>query len=561
MFKGPVHASFNSTNNLKNIIQKIGKVGLIEWFFIGFSIIWIFILTLDFWNKHPLYKISIEYFRYPNLTIFFVLTGLVLVSYYKRISIFKRVKKPYLSGLLVLFLSLVIIVATTASFNKYWNAPLDATNYFFICGLSLYIIFAVVLLLLAALSVGRFMRSRLVELKAIPLTVNLVDLCLGLFIVHLILFALGAFNLLNQWIVLIFLFALTAIGYRNSFQIVKSILFKPIPVPKRLTALGVFLFWALLVMVVLHFMFVLSPFPLGYDARNYYMNISKLIGESGGLVSGYQPYAWGLMQSVGYIAFKNAGVAMFISTVGGILTFFAMFNLMVDYLKISINYTALSMLLFAGTPAVANHWIIEYKIDLALLFTQLVAIVFFIHWLKKKKKQSKLIESRTDLAILGIIGVFLGFGLAIKGLALFMLIGITTVLWAFNGDNRSTLGVSMMGLGMVLLLGLDNPSGLRSYHSGIMMTVSITVGTGLVLMLISLLKNRGPWIDSLKASLVVLGITIASFSPWMVKNYVQASRPSFSKLIIGENPGPEVTIADIISRYRAIQKQDSPPIE
>ena len=174
------------------LIEYLKRLNITEWIFIFFSLLWCTILGIDYWNKHPLYWISIEHFKYLNLLLFFIFSGIIFSAISQGAWIFKKIATRRINGLVILGLTMLIIVVITASFNHYWKAPLGVYNYLFISGLSLYTLSAGLLLVLSSLCLGHLIRSSFIDLKASQMTCFLVDLCLGFYFFQLVLMLLGS---------------------------------------------------------------------------------------------------------------------------------------------------------------------------------------------------------------------------------------------------------------------------------------------------------------------------------------------------------------------------------
>ena len=207
------------------------------------------------------------------------------------------------------------------------------------------------------------------------------------------------------------------VNYRESAWFVRKVIWSKIEVPTDFNIWGGILAFFTLVYLTMNYLYSQAPFPLGFDARNYYVNISKLIADAQGLIEGFQPYAWSLVMSTGYIAFDSPEITMFISTLGGILALFAIYELSHRYLRVDSNLSWFVVLLVMVSPTITNHWMIEFKTDLALMFFQLTILNLMMWWLfvekKVKAKKPFLLESKNDLLVIILLGVLLGYCLAI----------------------------------------------------------------------------------------------------------------------------------------------------
>lgn len=537
--------------NLKNYFSKFS---LQDWVFTLFSILWIAIIILDYLNKQVVYLPSITHFKYINLFFFLTLLGILLSASYTTSGPIRKFKAVPINGLIVFGLSITIIWAITLSYNKYWNAPLDYTHYLHLAGKGIFTIGCSFLLVLASFSSGNLIRTKFIPEIRPKITSILVDISLGFVLYTFIMMLLGSLALLDKFILLGILSLMILTNYQASFAFTKRILWTPIQKPKDLTVWGALIAFFILVYVVMNYLYTQAPYPLGFDARNYYVNIAKLIGESGELIAGFQPYAWSLVMSTGYIAFESPEITMFISAMGGILSLFAIYYFSRFYIQLSSNYSMLVVMLYLLTPTVTNHFIIEFKIDLSLLFFQMVTLMFVLWWMfEKHKKQigvSSLLQSREDYATICLLGVLLGYGLSIKVLSVFLIFGIFVGIWSYNRDIFGVLGLCAASIGVILIAGLDNLSGLRDYHLSPATTGIILSLIGISLLGYSFTLNRTRFISTVKVLFICGAVSLFTFSPWMYKNYRFVNDKSMITLFLGEKPRPKMNMELLDENYK-----------
>lgn len=537
----------------------ISKFTLQDWIFLIFALFWVGIIFIDYINKQVVYGPSFRYFRYFKLFGFFTVIGSLLSLYYNRLFFLNRLKFNIVNGIMVLLLVIGIIWAVTLSFNHYWKAPLDFSHFLHLAGMALFTLGSAFFLITACYSIGRFLRKRLIESPETSLTFALLDIAIGFIAYTFIMMALGAFALLNQVLLLGIMALFILLNYEEALGFVKRVLWSPITKPKGFNFWGGFLAFFILVYLTMNYLYTQAPFPLGFDARNYYVNIANLISDAGALISGFSPYAWSLVMSTGYIAFDSPEVTMFISSLGGILCLFAIYEFAHHHLKVSSNMSLLVVMLFMVSPTVTNHWMIEFKVDLALLFFQMVTLNLVMWWLfeyKKNNSQSTLLETPFDTKLVVIIGILLGYGLSIKVLSVFLVYALFLALWNFHKDIIGMLSVASLGFGLVLLARLDDLSGLREYHLSPNVTGGICLALGLAGLLYSFVQSKEKFIASIKPLILCGAVMALTFSPWMYKNYTYTKSLSIMKLVIGEKPSPKINASTIISNYRESQKKN-----
>lgn len=517
------------------------KLTFRQGYFIGFSLLWVVLLLLDYYDKHNIYSLSIENFRYTGLTLLVTAIGGGLAYLHG-----KR-QKPILNGLMLWGLSLFMLLAAAIAFNQYFRADLTSANYLHLLGMSTYTFLGGVIVTLSAYALGQMVIPRLDNgfVKSIGgISAFLIYLCIGFLLLTLLLFVVGALGLLTQIVVLAILLVPIAVNYKASLSFLKRAFWDKIQL-HNVSGWGIFLGVFLLFVLMINFMYTQSPFPLGFDARTYYVNISKLISEHGGLVSGYQPYPWTLLNSVGYTAFQSMEVTLFLSTIGGILSCGAIYELGTRYLKVSGNFAIAACLLFCLTPAVVNHWNIEYKVDLALLLVQLTSICLLLwRFFELTDDES---EGYTFWVVLGLL---LGFSLSIKVLSIFLAFGVFLIPWWRSKSLFGALGLSALIVGLMIIIGLDNISGLRDYHDSPRVTGAIIAVLGLGLFVLSFIKERDAFLKNIKHLTIVGVVMLLVFSPWVAKNYMNhPNNRDLMTLIVGKSPNPPTTVGDIKNNY------------
>jgi hypothetical protein len=529
------------------------KYNFREIFFAVFSTFWISLLFLDYINKHPIYWLSIEHYKYLGLTIFWMILAIPFSLFYSRSWIFKKYTMPFINGLVLYGIILILLLSTVYAFNIYLQADLNISNYSHVITRSTYTLLCSYLVLLSAYTAGNLsLKFPLSNIKIGGITKFLVETAIGFLIIIMGLFFLGMMGLLTQWLVLGLLLIFPLINYKRSASFVLHTFWKRIEIPNTWNFWGLLVIFLTLIYSTINFLYTQAPFPLGFDARNYYVNISNLIAESGSLIKGFQPYAWSLLDSVGYIAFLSSEVTLFLATIGGFLTCFGIYELGTKYLKIDPNYCLLAALLFMSTPAVNNHWIVEFKIDLALLFIQFSILCLLFHWLTVKKTDgATLLNDKSDWAILIILSLLLGFSLSIKVLSIFLVFGIFLVFWWYSKDNIGLIGIASIGFSLVIFLKLDEISGLRVYHDNPNNTAWGLLILGSCLLIFSIIKDRLSFFRNLLALGVCSIIMILTFSPWLAKNYKEASnKKDVMTILLGESPQTPMDAGTIIQNYR-----------
>ena len=520
-----------------------------QWVFTVFSFLWIAILFLDYWDKHPIYWLSIVHFKYTGWLIINLIVAAVISAYCHRLFLFKKVKNPRINGLIIFGIFLFILNLSAFCFNQYLLANLNVSHYFHLTQRSGYTLICALIVLIGAKNYGELLTKYLLQNESKGITKFLINTSLGFFIISLILFGIGLFKLLILPIVLIALLLPSIINYKSSMDLLRRWFWTPYSFPATWTFWSQFMLYFCLVITTLNFFYTQAPFPLGFDARNYYINISQLLAQNGGLIEGFQPYAWNLIASVGYVAFESPEVTMFLCTLGGFLSCWGIYELSVKYFNIKPNLAILSVLVFLITPAIGNHWVIEFKVDLTLLFIQFAILCLLFYWITKKK-EGALITQRSDWRILLILSILMGFSLSIKLLSVFLTFGIFLVIWMSQKDRFGTLGIASIGISLPILLRLDEISGLRQYHDHPNRAAYIFILIGIALLGYSIYKHSlEKLIKGLKAIILSGAVMVLCISPWVLKNYHEMPNASIMKIMLGQKPQAKINLSTIQRNY------------
>ena len=523
--------------------NKLLEIGLVL-----FAISWIFIIGVDYLNKHPWYQISIEYFRFPKLVSFLGIFSFTMALGYRYVSIFKRIAAtgPGLFSLFIIFL-----VALGLSYSKYaLGSDPTISELWSYLSMNLKSLFFLIVLSTSAYLYGSLFNIRI-------LTHPIYKVAFGLIIICLLLFAIAALMMLNPIGISIVLFLPMVISYKNVVPAAKGLLIKKWSLGD-LNFVGVISLCLLVFYMALNFAYDQAPFPVGFDTRNFYMNISKQLAFNEGLIYGYRPYNWSLMISLGFALFKSTPVAISISIYGYMLALFAMFHLGTKRLGLSANKVIFGMLFFTVTPAISNQLFIELKTDMALLFIQLVTISLFLKFIDtpsfkaiRNKKSLVTLDKKKVLGPVALIGFLIGFGLGIKMTNMFLLFSIIICLfWILNDDFLVTAAIILMTLGLFVLVRLDDLSGVRSYHLGLNQLALILLISGGILMGYLLFRNFKSIIPTVVLVMTMGFFAILPLSPWLIKSYNETRSLSPSALLNGANPGPNINIHILDTNYK-----------
>ena len=422
---------------------------------------------------------------------------------------------------------------------------------------SLYCLLGLLLLVLSAASWGNKITS-LLGFDWKKGTDQILDIGVGIVWITIFMFLVGTIGLLLNFILIPFILIGIGINWQYALEFIKRISIKALNTDPFVSNKVIAVSFVLIAFLSLNFIANQIPFPPGFDSRNFYLNISNLIGAEGGIISGFSPYNWSLLMSYGFVAFKSAEIAFGVSYLGFLLSMWAVYSIMRVYLKLPVFESLLVITIYAVTPAITNQLFVEYKIDFGLLFMQLLSILLIFKIYEGKKSPIKNKDFNKKLfALVALLGVFTGFGLGIKLTNLYLVLALACFIWFYEGEIKGFFGIASLILFFIFLTRFDDLSGLSQYHLGVdrYKYVFLLVGFGLLAWLFE--KNKPAFLKAIKIS-IIYGLTTAiTIMPWMVKNAKDANgKITAEKLLIGSNPGPKMNLKIIDNNFQAEIKKN-----
>lgn len=510
---------------------------------------WAGFFLLEYWDKHPNDVMSFQYYRYTSLTLFLGVIGAAISFLVSR----KRdglISKFY-NGFAIYILGLIIVCCVAYSYNRFVfvkvgtelvNIPLEANNYMTLCTRLTINFFSSYLMVISCYSLGNFILKKYFS-NYIKRKHFSYDFGLGAIIFTLVLFFLAVFGLLKPFVVLPIVIVMMVINWRGTLDFFLRTFIKPIQAGEGFGFWSCFVLFGLLVFLLLNVMFIDLPFPMGFDSRNFYMNISNQLGTTDTLVSGYQPYSWALFVSSGIVIFDRIETTLFLSFLTGVLCLFCVFHLAYKHFKLTHLQSVLAAAFLATIPAYANQFFVELKTDFGLVLFQLISLSLLMDWLlKTKTKETRLIAgvNRRSVFLLSLLGLFIGFALGIKLLNLFFIYAIVIVIWKTNGGYAGIVGLFLIMFSLVLILQLNNISGLDLYHLGNGTARWIYLLAGVSILVFAMLRNMDNAMLFMKRVTIIGVFALIPLLPWIGKNYTETKSLSPRKLLLGEQPGPKI---------------------
>ncbi len=512
---------------------------------LGTSIVWLLWIMIDYSQKHPLYFRAIQDNAYYGPLVLVVLTSLMVPHIIKKQLIPTRYFGAWMS---LIFMGIVLLWQLNISRTEFLSNYPD----FSVSSIKFLGAFAVhmgqcLLVLLSAFGFGSFL-LRIASID-LPLALQrLVSLALGLTCTYILMMLLGGLGMLTQYVIYAVLILGLVLGLPAVFRLVQKLLLTSM-VPEQghqwYGYLGFFLASWILMMGLAQ---SVTIYPKGYDAMNFYSNIPHLIAEHEGLVEGFRPYTWSLIQSIGHIAFDSPEVANLLSSFGGLLVAVAAYQFAVHQLRFDPSLSMLGVAIFISTPVFTTQLAHELKIDLPLLYLHITTLYLAVRLIKKDVQ-----EWRYYI----LLGVLLGFSLAIKISSILLAFGVLVALWYRSKRTGLPMAMFCFILSAILFFKIDRFSGLDYLIGGRYIYAVILVLVGIGLSINHALADRHYIWDRLKISALVLLVASTLYAPWIVKNMSECNQRSFDCIVNGAPVGKKLNIAQMKKNYRQSLKTDN----
>lgn len=549
-----------------------------------FSFIWIFIIFLDYWYYHqPSTFQSLKYFQYGGLMFLLSIIG---IGIYFLLTKLGGTEKPFilLSGLGVVMLFFLISFLITVIHIRNIELPLKL-NPFVLLGKVALVIGITYLIISCCYVLGNYILERVFSLTFTKLETTIISIAFGIITMSMLLFLLGALQLLQAIIIGPLLVIILLIFRKSLLSFLNYTLVERIQFRAHFNWLGFSSFYILLLFISLIYLQNIRPFPYGFDALALYMNLPNLIGNTNGLVSGFSPYYWSLFVSLGFILLDDLPLVISLSVSGAILSGFAIYAICRRW--ISNNYALFSTSLFFTLPMVNFQAYRDIKTDLGLLFFMLVVVLVLINYLGyvyptkfKEKRSSKVHLSRNkskknkkpiikevsepeqklkgwlgsklpkDYEYIILMGVLSGMVLGIKLTGLILIFSTITGIIFLKIGKVGFLSSITLFLFIILAGELDVATGLRAYHFG----ASLFMWAMLLLTLIGIgflwVNKRKMLIETIKSVLLYAAFVGLIYLPWPIKNFSETGKLSISTITEGKPTGASKNIGEFIRNAR-----------
>lgn len=509
------------------------------------AIIWLIWVFLDYWFKHPLYTTAFGNVKFA-IPMVHLLVG-VGAFFIARNWVNTRLNVLHLLAAFLAFLWCGTLVDLTMYGEGIDYSIVTIVGYL---GRTLLYVGILFLVTLSAYVAGKVACEKVAPKTSMSESVHVA---VGLSFFMVAIFIVLAFKLFYQPLVALVFLAPLFLFFGSTQSAIKEVV-KPIQFgdenPSWIVAIVLFI----LLMNAITFGYTLSPFPVGFDAQKYYINLPKLMAEAGGLQSGYQPYNWSLIQAAGYKLTGRVEMLLIFSWYGLLLVQYAIWQFGRRSMALSGFQVTLAVLLFTFMPSVTQQASQELKIDLVFTFYLLAMMMTTFDMLKAMRADG---DRLLLVSLAALIGWLAGVALGIKLTAVIALFGILAILWYQALGRYAFIGFFLFFMGVAFFAQLDTKAGLRVFHDSVQWLQILCIFSGLGFIIYAFRQHVKRGLKLLYIS-TVIGMTASFvFTPWLLKNYTEIKQPTMMKLLNGTSHGPEINMRIIDKNLKKIQEDDS----
>lgn len=266
-------------------------------------------------------------------------------------------------------------------------------------------------------SCGLFILKRL-HIETTSLTLHALAVALGILILQLLLFGLGLLGALNIFGVLGALVAMLFISLPEATILLQASYRSYFRISWDIRSITPYIGCTAVIVFALNLLHILRPIPNGWDEYVRYLNTPRILANTHELFTGINPYPNELMMSIGFMLRDSLFIALGFSVIMGALSAIGVYALARHFL--SEKYSALAASLWYLIPFVVFQSSREVKIDLAVAFFTVTALIAVVAWFRDQAQHTR------SLQWLTVAGLLAGASFASKYTALFFIIALAS---------------------------------------------------------------------------------------------------------------------------------------
>ena len=401
-------------------------------------------------------------------------------------------------------------------------------------------------LLLVMLSFGRMILMALRPPHMRPVLEALLSVGLGAcgMIVVLWTFAVaGLYTMTAGWLILI---ALPAIAWRHTWYWLKSLRGLSWEYSGPWYGGALLLSWLLISYLVLNFLTVVRPFPIGWDDLGVYLNDPRLLVSYGHFITRMFAFQWEYATSLGFLLFGydswfGATTSMLINWMAGLLAVCTIYTF--GTLFLGRKSGIIAALVYYTLPLVGHFSFADMKVDNAV-FTMgaLAVLTAFIALFPFDDHHEDEHPHTFHWTWIVLAGIFGGFGFAMKPTVIMVVMSLFSVFLGVLLAVGAFLGGGFLAWTVFVYQGVFNAKDIFQRTTGNPDAVSQNAVLAFCLLVGAAILGYCSFLQPKKVRhaalvcLVFFGVFFATLVPWVIHNNVFAGNVIPKLLLTAPNP-------------------------
>lgn len=339
-----------------------------------------------------------------------------------------------------------------------------------------------------------------------------------------VMYVLGTAHLLYPVAIWILVVGVLAWRWKTALEFLKNLRSTEIPVRTNLFAPVNFLFIFLTLILASNMMELIRPIPGGWDDTTVYLNFPRLVAQYHHLLSlsGHDNH-W-LMAAFPYMFFDNTTMMMEAQLFGGFLGILATVALGRRFFTFEIGVIGTTVIYL--TPMFMWQSAMDMKPDPIVFYLATLGVFALFEWITINRSAEEAGGSHKDgLKWLALSGVFAGFIFGTKFATMFMVFAMVASIAMYCIGPFGALTVLLVQLSISWSAGPPELTALASSKTFLLIA--------LVCALIAIFRHRTKVLTFGLSFLVFAGSAALTFSPWAVKNAIEAKSVSVNKILNG----------------------------
>lgn len=389
---------------------------------------------------------------------------------------------------------------------------------------------AVLYLLFVFLSLGRMIVSWLRVPQQAPVVEAVFNAGAGVCGLVVILWTLsvaGLYTTLAGWLVML---TLPVIAWPHSLYWLKSLRERKWSYDDVWYGGALLLTWLLISYLLLNFLTVVRPFPIGWDDLGVYLNDPRLLVSYGHFIPRMDTFQWEFVTSLGFLLFGydtafGATTALMINWLEGLLAVGVIYAFASHFL--GRKRGVLAALLYYTLPLVGHFSFADMKVDNAVFtmgaLCMLSLFIGLFHGDHEEEGQRTI--SRPMLVLAGIFG---GFAFAMKATAIMVVMSMFALLLGVLLQWSAFIGGGFLAWMVFTSQGAFNIRDFFERTFGNPELMGKTVVMGICGVIGAAIVGYAAYLrpQNLRTTLVACGIFLGTFAltvtPWLIHNNIVA---------------------------------------